>query len=113
MNPVPPYAKCVQCGKPSWNMSDIKFSNWKWKNYYCLECSPITNKDLLPEPAKSPMTQKPHPGKLLRELSSTTFKDEVSANDVRTVEPSYQRPQEEVQAEIDFLQTHSIADIPF
>lgn len=40
---VPPYAKCVECQKPSWNMSDIKYSNWKWKNYYCLDCSPINS----------------------------------------------------------------------
>lgn len=88
-DPVPPYAYCSGCKKPSWNQRDIAYAKWKWGKYMCLACSPLTQK----------------PDQV----------DQVSANhDVsKRVEPLYHRPQEEVQAELDFLQTHSIQDIPF
>ena len=41
---VPPFSKCIVCGKPSWNRRDIEYSTWKFKAYYCINCSPMTAK---------------------------------------------------------------------
>lgn len=80
-------------------MSDIKFSNWKWKNYYCRDCSPMTR-----SAETSPtLTQKPH-----QEDEVSTFGRTATYQ-----EQSYSRPPEEVKAEEDFLMLNRIEDIPF